>query len=199
MPSWVQKSLPGTRIACCNQLHDRNLGRKCKSASDVLSSEHKSRILNGARSFYGASLRQLLKKFPLENIILRCCEVLHPDSHTSDSYLWGIRILCKKLNAISVNFDKLTNEWNQYCLEDIKEEWYHSNDGKPLRVDYYWSKIELIKDGMDHTKYPTIFSVVKAAFSLAHGNFEVERRFSDSGKTVTVDRTRLSEASINNL
>ena len=56
-----------------------------------------------------------------------------------------------------------------------------------------------MKDGMGHTKYPTILSVVKATLTLAHGNSEVERGFSDSGKTVTVDRTRLSEASINNL
>ena len=37
------KELPGTRIAPCNQLHDRDLvlGEKCKSAFDVLSSEHK--------------------------------------------------------------------------------------------------------------------------------------------------------------
>ena len=63
------------------------------------------------------------------------------NSRTSDSSLRGMRILGKKLTAISVNVDKLTDEWNQYCLEDIKEEWYQSNDGKPLRVDYYWSKL----------------------------------------------------------
>ena len=84
-------------------------------------------------------------------------------------------------------------------IEDIKEEWYQSNDGMPLRVAHYWSKIELIKDGVGHAKYPTILSVVKAALTLAHGNSEVERRFSGSGKTVTVDRTHLSEASLNNL
>ena len=52
---------------------------------------------------------------------------------------------------------------------------------------------------MDHTQYPTIFSVVKAALFLAHGNAEVERGFPESGKTGTVDRTCLSEGSINNL
>ena len=41
--------------------------------------------------------------------------------------------------------------------------------------------------------------IAAAALILAHGNSEVGRRFSDSGKPVTVDRTRLSEASINNL
>ena len=74
------RELPVTRIARHKQLHYRDLvlGEKCKSAFDVLSSEHKSRILNGTRSFYGASLRHLLKKFPLESITLWCCKVLHP-------------------------------------------------------------------------------------------------------------------------
>ena len=108
------KELPGTRIARCDELNDRDLALdgKCKSNFDIPSSGHKSRILNGARGFYGASLRHLLKKFPLKNTILRCCKVLHPDSSTSDSSLQGIRILGKKLTAISVNTDKLIDERN---------------------------------------------------------------------------------------
>ena len=48
------KELPDTRIAHCNQLHDNDLvlGENYKSVFDVLSSELKSKILNGARSFY---------------------------------------------------------------------------------------------------------------------------------------------------
>ena len=61
--------------------------------------------------------------------------VLHPDSCTSDSSLQRIQKLGKKLNVISVNVEKLTDEWNQYCFEDIMEEWYQLNEGKPLRVD----------------------------------------------------------------
>ena len=56
------------------------------------------------------------------------------------------------LTVVLVNVENLTDQWNQYCLEYIKEEWCQSNDGKPLRIDYYWSKIELMKDGMGHTK-----------------------------------------------
>ena len=72
-----------------------------------------------------------------------------------------------------MNVNKLMDEWNQFCVEDIKEEWCQSNGGKPLKDDCFWSKIELIKDGMDHTKYPTIFSVVTSASFLAHDNAEV--------------------------
>ena len=41
--------------------------------------------------------------------------------------------------------------------------------------------------------------VVKTALVLGHGNAEVERGFSESGKSVTDDRVRLSEASINGI
>ena len=66
------QELPGTRIARCNQLHEKEfvLVENCESTFDVLFSEHKSRILNGSTSFYEASLRHLIKTFPLENIIL---------------------------------------------------------------------------------------------------------------------------------
>lgn len=46
------------------------------------------------------------------------------------------------------------------------------NDVKPVRTDYYWSKIELMEDGMRHTKYLTILSVT-AVLTSAHGNVDV--------------------------
>ena len=52
---------------------------------------------------------------------------------------------------------------------------------------------------MSHTKYPTILSVVKAVFTLVHGNSEVGKGFPDSGKTATIDRTPPSGASTNNI
>ena len=65
------KELPGTRIACSNQLHEKELVfcENCESTFVVLFSELKSEILNRARSVYEASLRHLVKK-SLENIIL---------------------------------------------------------------------------------------------------------------------------------
>ena len=47
-----------------------------------------------------------------------------------------------------------TNQWKEPILS-----WGHkggvaqANDVKPPGVDYYWSKIELIKVSMNHTKY----------------------------------------------
>lgn len=52
---------------------------------------------------------------------------------------------------------------------------------------------------MDERKFPSIIKVVKTAPILGHGNAEVERGFSESGKSVTDDRVRLSEASVNGI
>lgn len=52
---------------------------------------------------------------------------------------------------------------------------------------------------MGHTIYPTILSIIKTALTLVHGYAEIESGFSDIGKTVTVERIRLSEASVINL
>ena len=52
---------------------------------------------------------------------------------------------------------------------------------------------------MGEKKFPSIMKVVKTALILGHGNAEVERGFSESGKSVSDDRVRLSEASINGI
>ena len=52
---------------------------------------------------------------------------------------------------------------------------------------------------MGEKKFPYVMKVVKTALVLRHGNAEVERGFSESGKSVTDERVRLSEASINGI
>ena len=54
-------------------------------------------------------------------------------------------------------------------------------------------------DVFGEVKYPQVFKVVKSALILAHGNADVERGFSESGKSVTKERIRLSESSINGI
>ena len=62
-----------------------------------------------------------------------------------------------------------------------------------------WRKIDDLKDVVCETKFPSIMKVVKTVLILGHGNAEVERGFSESGKSVADDRVRLSEASINGI
>ena len=53
---------------------------------------------------------------------------------------------------------------------------------------------------MGEKKFPSVMKViVKTALVPRHGNAEVEKGFSKSGKSVTDERVRLSEASINGI
>ena len=94
-----------------------------------------------------------------------------------------------------------SDEWTIYQLETITEEWYKEFEEpqKFIRVDHFWRKIDDLKDVMGEKKFPSIMKVVKTVLILGHGNAEVERGFSESGKSVTDDRVRLSEASINGI
>ena len=100
-----------------------------------------------------------------------------------------------------MDLDKLSDEWRIYQLETITEDWYKEFEEpqKFIRIDHFWRKIDDLKDVMGEKKFPSIMKVVKTALILGHGNAEVERGFSESGKSVTDDRVHLSEASINGI
>ena len=73
-------------------------------------------------------------------------------------------------------------------------------EAKPIRIDYFWSKIDAIRDAAGEKKFlALLMQVVKATIVLGHGNAEVERGFSESGKSVTQERVRLTEASVDGI
>src|SRR5678815_2342152 len=49
------------------------------------------------------------------------------------------------------------------------------------------------------SRFPTVERVVKASLSLSHGNADVERAFSTSGRTLTSTRSSMSERTLNAL
>ena len=177
-------------------MEDSNLEIGDKSHSDLnkLSEQCRKDFLLKVQEFYRVCTSYLLK-LPLTNIIIRCCKVLQPSLRREALTLKGIRILGKRL-LVSVDIDSSSDEWKLYQLDDIPLEFFKTKglneNGEEIllkeRVDHYWRKIELMKNAVGDLKYPLIIKVVKAALSLAHGNAEVERGFSESGKYVTKDR-----------
>ena len=137
-------------------------------------------------------------KLLLDSIILRSCKVLTPDARSEDWMLKAIKILAKRLK-VRVDPNKLADEWRIYQLETITEDWYieFEEPEKLIHVDHFWENVDDLKDAMGERKFPSIMKVVKTALILGHGNAAVERGFSESGQSVTADRVRLSEASIN--
>ena len=177
------------------------IGEETRRAISKFSSEQQRKFELGAVSFLVASTKHLVKRLPLGNVILRSVRVLKPGARKESWTLKGIKILGRRLNTRE-DIDRLADEWRVYQQETIDEDWYMDSDVDPpkhVRVDHYWRKVEGIKNGMGEKKFPTIMNVIKTAIVLGHGNAEVERGFSESGKSVTNDRVRLSESSINGI
>ena len=176
------------------------IGEQTRREIGKFSEEKQKKFVLEAKSFLIAVTKHLVNKLPLDNIILRTSKVLKPDARSEDWTLKAIKILAKKLN-VSVDLDKLADEWKLYQLETIPEDWYREFEEpqKFIRVDHFWRKVDDLKDVMGERKFPSIMKVVKAALILGHGNAEVERGFSESGKSVTDERVRLSEASVNGI
>ena len=71
-----------------------------------------------------------------------------------------------------------------------------NNDDEKLRIDRYWSKV-FDEKHCDVYKYPTISKVVKSALSLSHGNGNVERGFSRSGRVLREDKASMTIKMLN--
>ena len=176
------------------------IGEETRKACASLSADKKKMFMLGVKSFFKASGKHLLKKLPLDNAILKKCRVLNPLNRSADWSSNAIKGLARKLH-VDVNITTLCDEWKLYQLDQIPEQWNTSEEQpeKPARVDVYWNKVGTLKDVFGEVKYPQVFKVVKSALILAHGNADVERGFSESGKSVTKERIRLSESSINGI
>ena len=67
------------------------------------------------------------------------------------------------------------------------------------RVDNYWAKVFGIQTATGDKKFNLLARVVKSPLCIHHGNVDAERSLSDNKNTVTDERTRLSELTINGL
>ena len=156
----------------------------------------------GAKSFLISATKHLVNKLALDKLIPRSSIVLDlkPDVRSEDWAPKSIIILAKHLK-VSVDLDNLADEWRIYQLENIPEDWHlqTKEPRKHIRVDHFWRKVDELKDSTGERKFRSVMKVVKRALVLGHGNAEVERGFSESGKSITDDRVRLSEASINGI
>ena len=165
--------------------------RQNRSHFSKLSEQCQKDFLLGVREFYKVCTSYILLKLPITNIVIRCCKVLQPSLWQEAFTLKVIPILSKRLQA-SVDIDSLSDEWKLYQLNDISLEFFKTKgfneNGEEIllkeRVDHYWRKIELMKNAVGDLKYPLVIKAVKAALSLAHGNAEVQRGFSESAKNV---------------
>ena len=51
-----------------------------------------------------------------------------------------------------------------------KSEKWNMDEAKPIRIDYFWSKVDATRDAAGEKKFPLLMQVVKATIVLGHGN-----------------------------
>lgn len=65
------------------------------------------------------------------------------------------------------------------------------------RIDHFCQKMSLKKNSSGDLMFILVSMVVKVALSFSHGNADVERGFSKSKLTLTKDKTKMDERTLN--
>jgi len=102
-------------------------------------------------------------------------------------------------NRSAEHSDKVADESTLYSIEKVPQSLVTAAKDKPVRVDHYWFEVIYITTVVREPKYPFLSVLVKTALVLPHSNTGVERSLSVNNRTVTMDKTELSETAINGL
>jgi hypothetical protein len=102
-----------------------------------------------------------------------------------------IELIATKLFISDDNSLKVTDEWKMLSMDQSIDSLSYK------RVDHFWREGFSQTTSNDWRKYSTC--VLKMAWSLPHGNADVERGLSLNNSIVTKERNQLNEAVINGL
>ena len=74
------------------------------------------------------------------------------------------------------------------------------DEAQPIRIDYFWSKVDAIRDAAGEKKFPLLMQVVKATpLCWAMETQRWKGLSSESDKSVTQERVRLTEAYVDGI
>ena len=211
-----------------NWLREVNIGEAAKTELKKLKDGKKisdapySSFFRRAEQLYRKGTGELLRTFPLKNYLLRYLQVLHPLARNAPQSKEAIKQVATRIKAFPRGeIDKVSDEWLEYMLEEIPEDWYcHTpenadedenddeeedtaqNDDQVLkyeRIDVYWSKVGKMTRPTGERKYPARMKLARIALTLNHDNADVERGFTKNKLLLTSHRTRLDMPAINGL
>lgn len=168
------------------------IGADTENSINSFTPEEKKMFRLGARSFYIQVAKYLLSRLPFGNQVLKDLKSLHPSAVKEESAIVALSSVTEVPEVVppqevSALMDELTL---------LSTEEFSSNPHE--RLDDAWQHVFslLSKDG--GPKYPRTVKFVKAMLSLAHGNADVERGFSENRRLLH-ERSNLSIACVNGL
>lgn len=161
-------------------------------ASKELSENDLLLFLNDAKLHYLACCKYILEKSAVEQQpILSHFRCLHPKNICSRESIRDVEKICKAM-PVNIDYEDVVDEWRLLSSEKLPD-----YDGG--RIDAYWARILHLERESGEKRFPNLAVVVKSALSLSHGNADVERGFSCSGKILTYDRASMSSRMLNYL
>lgn len=151
-------------------------------------------FLHAARTHYIAALKHILKTIPItgKEPLLKSFRCLHPVYYKDASVKQFLILL--KASPLQEDPDLFLNEYK--LLQTDSGTPIYSNE----RVDHYWNKVfSTMKRENGELKYVYLPLLFKCLLCVSHGNSDVERGFSRSGKVLTADRANMDEHTLNSI
>ncbi|XP_054722965.1 uncharacterized protein LOC129232887 [Uloborus diversus] len=181
-----------------------DIGLDTQKAMASLSDTEKKSFYLGARSFYLACTKKLLKTLPLDNRLLFHLQVLHPVMKMEETSILSIKYLASNTSIVKPEeVSLLKDEWIRIQAEPEEESSIQiltesSNSNNYIPIDVYWKKFFDKKDNLGNKKYPFVTKLFQAFLCVPHGSADIERGFSTNKKLLD-NRGTLNCYSVNGL
>lgn len=162
-------------------LKDLLFGDNILNSLHNCSDHEKHNFRSSVQRHYVEAVSYILKKGLLKNEILESLSCLKPENIKASGSLSKIQRIAQRMPFPS-RPDNLIDEWRLLQVEALED--------KPVKE--FWDGVFKLTDFNGSLKYPNITKVVQASLTLSHGNAEVERGFSKSGRIMTDTRASMS-------
>lgn len=184
------------------ELHEITIGISTKEEIEKLNAEKRNTFLNSILNYHIAACDYVVKKFPIENAILKHAAVADL-SRLGDFTFCSVTFFSDLFPCIlNVKPDQSKNDAidlleKQFC--NLQIDTVLSNFDHSKRMDIQWVEISQIKGATGFPKYKELSDVMLSILSIPHSNAECERIFSIVKKNRNEFRSGLSNETLESL
>ncbi|XP_072173986.1 LOW QUALITY PROTEIN: uncharacterized protein [Diadema setosum] len=194
-----------TTVASCNykdvsnQREDKELivGHDVTSflASHKFSSSQTTEFFSSVRKFFTAVCDYILKKFPINNEVLKHASVADPRKRLVSKFE-SVSFFIDQFHMLEDKRDTIQLEFARYQVDDLSD----VNISPLHRADDMWVEILKLKDrSTSQLKYVYLPKIMLAIISIPHSNAEDERIFSLVRKNSTEFHPSLATKTLSDL
>ena len=151
--------------------------------------------------FFQTAIKKLLHYLPLKNHILRDLQITCPTAQQKPWSLEAVRRIARAFSRIdpSIDVDQVVSNWRTYTLEDIKDIQNAATNNSKIDIAKFWKAVGELQMPSGEKKYTEITKIMMLCMTIAHGNADTERSFSQSALILTKHRNRICIDTLNGL